>query len=47
MEVLNRKDMEVVLLIKFYENNVVILAISCFLKIRDLVPDATSLLMFF
>ena len=41
MEVLNHKDGEVVLLIKFCENNIIILAISCFVKIRDLVPHTT------
>ena len=45
MELLNLKGREVVVLIKFYENDIAVLAISYLLKIRDLVPGTTYLWM--
>ena len=40
MELLSLKGREVVVLIKFYENDIAVLAISYLLKIRDLVPGS-------
>lgn len=44
--IITHKDREGVLLIKFYKNNTVVLAISCLLKIQEQVPDTIFLWMF-